>query len=94
MNLKPNKNKIILSLLFTFLWYVFWLIICTFILSRFASVLPPDPNCTDYSYLSPFQGACSSGCMPLTLVVFMWLFAVIPFIVVYLILSAIEYGKK
>jgi hypothetical protein len=94
MDLKPNKNKIILSLLFTFLWYAFWLMVCIFILSRVALVIPPDPNCTDYCYLSPFQRVCSSGCMSLTVVALMWLFALAPFIVVYLILSAIEYGKK
>jgi len=96
MNLKPNKRKLIVSLVVMLAWY--FILIIIFNMAVVSCDCMPDgagfENCTDYEYLSPLKDLCHCSCTPLSRVIFLYFYTLIgPFLIVYLILSMVEKRK-
>lgn len=86
MNFKPTKKKIIYSLAITLAWYFILFIINGGTMCRCAP--RGFENCIDYNYLSPLQGGCHCGCTSLLTVVYLYfLTLILPFCIVYFIMS-------
>ena len=89
MNFKPNKKKVVISIIITLVW-AFFLYIST---SVICSCIIRKSDCVDYYYISPI-GRCHCDCWPLERVIKNYLIAfVLPFILVYILLSLIEKKK-
>jgi hypothetical protein len=91
MNLKPNKKKVIISILITLSWYLFLYIITSPIC--FCMFSKNAYDCVDYYYLSPIKG-CHCDCWSIEQVIKNYSIAfVIPFVLIYILLSLIEKKK-
>jgi len=89
--LKPNKKKLILTLLLTFCWGYFVVSmdhntyeLCVVSHERASG------TCVDYSYLSLFKER-TCDCMSIPTVIFTWFLILGPGLAFYLIYSIIEY---
>ena len=92
--LKPNKKKIIISLIITLVWYL--TLFYTYSSFKACSCSSGEiiNFCIDYEYLSPLKGGCHCGCTSLQTVVYEYLYAlIIPFIIAYVIMSLREKKK-
>ena len=90
--LKPNKKKIIYSILIALIWFSILLVLDY---STMCSCPMIDGNCADYEYLVPFlRGSCYCSCMSLLSVIIFYFEALIfPFLVTYFIMSVREKNK-
>jgi len=89
MNFKPNKKKVVISLVITLFWYFFLYII----MSPICSCIIEKSDCVDYYYLSPI-GGCHCSCWPIERIIKNYLIAfVIPFVLIYTLISLIEKKK-
>lgn len=92
MNLKPTVRKIVVSLGITAVWYGF--IAFTKGVYRCScdlEVAATMNSCVDYHSWLPYKQLCHCGCTSLGGLVFVYLFTIVlPFAIVYLIMSSIQ----